>query len=159
DEARTGYYNVGSLTSCSDPSGSATYNYDAVGNLVQNTKVISGNSYTFTRGFDAAGRLQWVTLPDGDTVGTSSSPLLYDTAGRVKTIPNIVTTALSDARGQLTSQTNVNGTVTTRTFSTQRFWMTGIATTKGATTIQNLNLSPSDSPRDAEGKITKVTSS
>jgi RHS repeat-associated protein len=64
-------------------------------------------------------------------------PLTYDAAGRLKTIPGIVSEILYNAAGAATNQTNVNGTVTARAYSPERGFLTNITTT-GAGTIQQL---------------------
>lgn len=153
DQARTGYYNVGALTTLTDPAGTKTIDLDVTGHEVKITRTIDGRSYTFLHGFDAGDRQLWTTYPDGTTLGTPSSPQLYDSAGRLKSIPGYVTKALYNAEGKLTGLTYTNGAVTTRTYSPQRSWLTGIVSTKGTTTLQNLAYT-----RNSKGLITKVTS-
>lgn len=153
DQARTGYYNVGFVTTLSDPAGSRTMDYDVLGHQVKMTRTIDGSSYTLLAGFDAGDRMLWTTYPDGGTQGTPASPLLYDSAGRLKSIPGYVTKATYDAEGKLQTLTNANGTVTTRAYSPQRGWLTGISTVKGSTSLQNLSYT-----RNSKGLITKLTS-
>jgi RHS repeat-associated protein len=153
DEARTGYSNVGGLTSMTDSLGSATLDYDAKGRLARAVRVLDGTTYTFTHGYDAGGRLLWSTLPDGDTIGTTGAPRTYDGAGRPKTIPGYVTGATYNGRGQILTLTRANGTVSTFTYDANRMWLTGLGTVKGGTTIQNLAYT-----RDAVGRATQVTS-
>lgn len=153
DQARSGYYNVGALTTLSDPTGSKSIDLDVMGHEVRIIRTIDGRSYTFQHGFDAGDRLLWTTYPDGSTLGTPSSPQLYDGAGRIKSIPGYVTKAVYNAGGKLTGLTTNNGVVTTRTYSAQRGWLTGISAVKGTTTIQNLAYT-----RNNKGLITKVTS-
>jgi RHS repeat-associated protein len=153
DQAESGYYNAGKLTAMTDPSGTASYDYDKAGRLVRGTRTIGSKSFTFNKGYDAGGRLKWTTYPDGDSVGSAASPLGYDAAGRLATIPGIVNASSYNASGDLTQHTNANGTVTTRAVSATRGWLTSINTVKGATTIQNLTYA-----RDAEGKVTSVNS-
>lgn len=153
DQARTGYYNQGSLTTIADAAGSQTLDYDTAGRLVKTTRVVDGSSFTTTRGFDVGGRVLWTTFPDGDTLGTASAPITYDNAGQMKTVPGYVTASVYDAMGRLTSHTNSNGTVTTRAYNANRAWLTNITTKKGTTTLQNLTMS-----RNNVGKITTVTS-
>ncbi len=153
DEARSGYYNVGGVTSSSDPAGTRTTDRDAGGRVARIVRTTGGASYTFLYGHDAGDRLLWTTYPDGGTQGTASSPLLYDGSGRLKSIPAYVTTALYSAEGKLTQVTAANGAVSTRTYSAQRGWLTAISTTKGAATLQNLAYT-----RNTKGLITQVTS-
>ncbi|HEY3358294.1 MAG TPA: RHS repeat-associated core domain-containing protein [Polyangia bacterium] len=181
DQARSGYYNVGAQTSMTDPSGTVTYDYDAAGRQVKTSRTIGGTSYTLERGYGAAGQPLWTRFPDGTEVGTAAAPLLYDGAGRVTTVPGLVSGATYTAAGTLATQTNANGTLTTYSYDPNRGWLTGIVTTvqvtcqtcagtcydscgvpydcsyacycTGGGTIQNLAYT-----RDAEGTITQVTS-
>jgi RHS repeat-associated protein len=153
DQVTAGYFNKGKLTTTTDASGQATFKYNAAGQLVLGTRTIDGVTYTTTRGYNTAGQVLWMTLPDGDTFGTSGSPLTYNDAGQALTIPGVVTAASYNAAGLLTSRTQANGVVTTKTYSPQRMWLNNISTVKGATTLQNLTYG-----RDDEGKITSITS-
>ncbi len=153
DQARAGYFNIGKLTAMGDPAGTKTLDYDAGGRVVQTTRTINGTGYTFQYGFDGGDRQRWMTYPDGDTQGTPASPLVYDSAGRLKAVPGYVTAALYNADGKLIQINNANGTVTTRPHSAQRGWINSISTVLGGTTIQNLVYT-----RNAKGRITQVTS-
>ncbi|MGH6882909.1 MAG: hypothetical protein ACREFM_18450, partial [Hypericibacter sp.] len=93
------------------------------------------------------------TYPDGDQVGSVSTPITYDGAGRQKAIPGIVTAITYDAAGQVLTFQRTNGANTTYGYSTTRNWLTSVVTTAGATTIQNLVYA-----RDAAGRISGVTS-
>jgi len=152
DQPVAGYYNVGQLTSQSEPTGGATFNYDLLGRQVNTVKTIDSVAYSSSSGFDAGGRLLWTTYPDGDTVGTPSSPRTYDAAARPYSIPGIVNSATYNAWGALVTLTNANGTVQTNTYSSLHT-LSGINTVKGSATIQNLGFT-----RDADGKITAITS-
>jgi RHS repeat-associated protein len=153
DQANTGYHNKGQMTRMDDGAGWATFDHDAAGRPVRVLRAFGTPSahtdYVFTKTYDAGGRLLTTTYPDGETIG----PLAYDGIGRLTAIPNYVTLAEYDVQGRLTKQQNANGTVTTRTFSATRPWLASLLTKKGTTTLQNLGLT-----RDAEGKITAVTS-
>ncbi|HEY3359939.1 MAG TPA: FG-GAP-like repeat-containing protein, partial [Polyangia bacterium] len=153
DEAAAGFFNVGRLTSMIDATGQARFNYDAVGREVAGARIIDNVYYSFAKGYDAGGRLLWTQFPDGDTVGTPLAPLQYDGAGRLTRIPGFVDAATYDAAGQPLVVTNSNGTVTTRTYSPTRNWLTGISTVKGSNPIQSLGIT-----HNAEGLITQVTS-
>lgn len=114
DEWHPGFtVNVGRLTSMTDPSGAATYDYDVAGNLRTGTRIVDGIYYTFLKRHDLGGRLLATTYPDFSTVGTVAAPLGYDAAGRLQSIPGIISAATYDARGALTSYAGANGTWTT----------------------------------------------
>lgn len=153
DQERAGHANVGELTTMSDGAGTRTFDHDAVGRVVKTVRTINGARYEFRYGFDAGDRPLWTTYPDGDTQGTAASPLRYDGAGRLRSIPGYVTSAAYNAEGKLIRVDNANGTVTTRPHDPRRGWLTGITTTAGATAVQDLAYT-----RDAAGRITRVAS-
>jgi RHS repeat-associated protein len=153
DEARAGYYNVGRLTTATDPSGSASFNYDARARLVSSTRTIDSVSFASTTAYDAADRLLWEQYPDGDSLGSASSPIQYDGMGNIKSIPGVVTTASYDARRNLTVQANPNATSTTRSYSAARGWLNSITTSNGRYNVQQDVYT-----RNAEGKITQASS-
>jgi RHS repeat-associated protein len=153
DEARSGYYNAGHLTTATDPSGTASFNYDARARLVSSTRTIDSMSFTSTTAYDAADRLLWEQYPDGDTLGSASSPIQYDGMGNIKSIPGVVTAATWDARRHLTSQANPNATSTTRTYSAARGWLNSITTSNGRYNVQQDTYT-----RNAEGRITQAAS-
>lgn len=104
DEPRAGYANIGKLTSMDDAAGTATYDYDAAGNLVRGGRTVDGSKpYVFAKQYDIAGRLLATTYPDGSTVGTTADPLTYDSSGRIVRVPGIIQSATYDAADQLTS--------------------------------------------------------
>jgi len=128
DEVRPGYFNVGKLTSMSDPSGTATYNYDAAGNLVSGGRTVDNNSYVFNKQYDTGGRLLATVFPDGSRVGDATQPLVYDAAGNLKTLPGFVDNASYDAAGNLTSYMAANGAYTTFSFDNTTGRSNGYAT-------------------------------
>jgi RHS repeat-associated protein len=66
-------YGKGRLTNMTDPSGTTTYRYDAMGRIVQEDRTVLGVSYSTLYGYDAAGNLTTVTYPGGRVVTTSPS--------------------------------------------------------------------------------------
>ena len=154
DQLRTGYYNVGQLTTASNPAATIQYNYDAEGRPVAQSYLVDSLTYTSMVGYDTGGRALWVQYPDGDTVGSPGNPILYDGAGRVKTIPGTVGSVTYNALGQALLVNRANGTATNYGYSATRGWLTCINTTDAVgTNIQNLVYA-----RDAHGRITGVTS-
>ncbi len=153
DQNVGGYFNLGRLTSWSAPGGTGLLRYDARGNVVFTQRTMDGWDFPMWLGYDAGGRLRHVTYPDGDTLGSATNPIRYDAVGRVVSIPGFVTSASYDAAGRLTGHNNSNGTSSTYNYSADRGWLSGIQTTRGATTVQNLGYG-----RDAKGRITQITS-
>jgi RHS repeat-associated protein len=151
-QARAGSFNTGQVTTVTSPAATLTSDYDALGRAVNQVRTLDGQNYSAQRRYDAASHLTGITYPDGDTVGTTVDPLTYDAAGRLKTIPGIVSEILYNAVGAATNQTNVNGTVTARAYSPERGFLTDITTTE-AGTIQELGY-----VIDAAGMASQVTS-
>lgn len=153
DQARTGFYNVGQMTTAANPAAAMEYNYDNEGRLANQAWIVDSVTYTTTQAFDTGGRLLWREYPDSDSVGSSGNPFLYDSSGRLKTVPGLVSTILYNARSQETSLTRANGAVTTSTYSAQRGWLLSLQTVANSTTIQSLTYS-----RGANGRINSVSS-
>ena len=149
DQARAGYYNVGHQTTASNSAAVIIYNFDNEGRQVGQTYTVSSVNYSFTMTFDQGGRVLSQGYPDTDSVG----PLTYDAAGRLKTVPGLVTGVLYDAAGHQTNVTRQNGASTTMAWSAQRGWLNSLLTTSTAGTIQDYTYG-----RDARGRITGVTS-
>ncbi len=152
-EARTGFFNKGEVTRITAPYTTLTIDYDALGRAVKQTRTIDTNTYTVQERFDAMGRVLGTTYPDGDVVGSTASPLTYDSAGRLIGIPGIVTGITYDAAGRPLVLTNANGTTTTRTYTADRSFLTRIQTLAGGTMVQDQSYTP-----DASGMVTQVTS-
>jgi hypothetical protein len=110
DEARSGFFNVGGLTTAANPVATIQTSFDNEGRLAQKTYLVDGSTYNFSTGYDTGGRILSQAYPDGDSVGGAGNPILYDAAGRPKVVPGLVSATLYDARGNPTSLTRVNGT-------------------------------------------------
>ncbi|MDA4848911.1 toxin TcdB middle/N-terminal domain-containing protein, partial [Hoeflea poritis] len=75
DEARSGYYNVGQLTSASNSSAARTIDYHASGNEAKNEVTIDGATHTTTTGEDLGELPVWKLYdPHLVTVGSAASP-------------------------------------------------------------------------------------
>ncbi|TXH64732.1 MAG: hypothetical protein E6Q88_15100 [Lysobacteraceae bacterium] len=113
DQARsdgsTVYRNKGRLTSQSDPSGVASFDYDLAGNLVKRVRSIDGAIYTFRHGYYPGRRLKWTTYPDNSTLGTASNPLLYDSYGRLEWLPEFRVGASYNAAGLVAGISSYQG--------------------------------------------------
>jgi len=104
-------------------------------------------------GYDAGGRVLWQTYPDGDSAGSSGTPIGYDGAGRQKSIPGVVSAITYNAPGSVLVFTRTNNAVTTYGYHATRFWLMTIDTAAGGTTLQDI-----DYTRGATGRINGVTS-
>jgi len=72
---------VGRLASMIDPSGRTDYCYNLMGDLVRRVQVTDGQALTLRYAYEASGRLQSMTYPDGSLVDYG-----YDALGQVKSI-------------------------------------------------------------------------
>ncbi|WP_093533709.1 DUF6531 domain-containing protein [Stenotrophomonas rhizophila] len=72
---------IGRMTSMIDPSGRTDYCYSAIGDLVRRVQVVDGQALTLRYTYDAAGRMQSMTYPDGSLVDYS-----YDALGQVSSV-------------------------------------------------------------------------
>jgi RHS repeat-associated protein len=159
DEARAGYFNVGHLSTMIDAAGSATFDHDAGGRGVRETRSLDGTTHAFARSYDPGNRLLGTRYPDGDVVGDDPATvaqepsLRYDAAGKLTSIPGLVDRVSYHPSGQLAEIANRNGTTSSRTYSPTRSWIDTIRTMRGPTRVQDLTYA-----RDGQGKITAVAS-
>jgi RHS repeat-associated protein len=151
-EPRAGFYNVGRLTTIASPGTILKLDYDAAGRTVKQKRTLDSVDHTFQRRFDAAGRLTGITFPDGDAVGTPGDPWDYDEAGRLASIPGILSSLSYDAAGRPTQQANANGTQTARVYSAERGFVEQILTSVPSG-LQDLVYS-----YDPAGLVTQVAS-
>ncbi len=157
-QARSGYFNTGRPTTVASSLGNGTlqFDYDALGRVVKQTRTLDGTNYTVQRNYDTAGYLRGMQYPDGDIIGrfgSTGTNLGYDQAGRLSSIPGILTSVTYNAMGAPLVQTNANGTTTTKTYDANRFWLKTIGTTTPSLTLQNLSYTLNDA-----GMATAVTS-
>jgi len=143
---RTGYSNLGRLTTVTSPADVLRMDYDALGRAVRQWRMLDGVDYIAQKTYDAGGYLVSTTYPDSDVVG----PLGYDEAGRLTSITGIVTQVTYDASGRPLHKANANGLSTDWTYTPDRGFLQRIQTTSG---IQDLTYDP-----DPVGLVRGVTS-
>ncbi|MEX3012100.1 RHS repeat-associated core domain-containing protein, partial [Hoeflea sp. TYP-13] len=154
DEQRSGYYNMGQLTSASNANASRTIDYHPSGNVAKNGVTIDGATHTTMIGEDKGELPIWKLYdPHLVAVGSAASPWLYGYDGRLKSIPSLINAITYEADGQTDQITYANGVTTDFTYSPQRRWLTGIVTTKADATV----LMNNSYTRDAMGRITAIT--
>lgn len=86
DEARTGAFNVGQLTSTSNASGTHVLNYDASGAVKTRTTTIDGIASSLTTAIDASEKPVFASYgqaadPATVDVGAALTPWTYTGAG------------------------------------------------------------------------------
>ncbi len=154
DEDRTGFYNVGKLTTETNPNATITSDHDPLQRLTKQTYTVSGSAHTQTMDYQPGGELRFKTYPDGDSAGTDLNPMTYDAAGRLKTLPGGITDMTYNARGQTLTASYANGVTATFTYNDARGWLTGVTVKDGVTTLLSITYS-----RNAKGRILSVASS
>ncbi len=161
DETRTGAYqgatrnfwNSDEQSTVTSPSGVIRYDHDAAGRRIKETYVVDGATHEVETLYDTGGRVIGRKYPDGDSVGTSAAPWVYDAAGRLLSVPGIVNSMTYNGRGQVLNAAYANGVTSAFTYDDSRGWLKTLLTATGAT--QHLNLAYTQDPR---GRITQVTS-
>lgn len=156
DEPRAGFYNNGRLSRHVDNSGSTEIDHDVAGRQVRLKKTISGQTtpYTFEYGYDAGGLKKWTRYPDGEMVGSTTTPLKYDAAGRPVSIPGFVSDAQYNAAGNPLQITFPNGVATTYGYFPDLSLKTITTAKAGGATLQSLSYA-----RDGGNRISAITSS
>ncbi|MBI2416008.1 MAG: DUF2380 domain-containing protein [Candidatus Kerfeldbacteria bacterium] len=120
---------TGQLCTAAVAGGTTTsYTYDAADNKASEGVIIDGTNYTTSFTYDRQGNILTTTHPD-DTIVTNT----YNALGLLKTVSSgadVVSATDYGPHGQLISQTNGNGTVTTYTYDeSQRYRLTRKVTT------------------------------
>ncbi len=162
--------NIGRLTSETNkyPEIGVCYDYDADGNVARERwfpqsepacdQPMLEENYRIVTRYDSGGRVTSRVYPDGDTVGgadpASAGAWRYDAAGRLYSIPGMISQTQYDAAGRTVSVTYANGMTTTNVYSEMRGWLLETTTRKDGTTFLRMAYT-----RDAAGRITAVASS
>jgi len=68
-------FNSGRITQLTDPSGSESYQYNALGRTTAMTKIVGSTTYPLSYAYDIAGNLKSVTYPSGRVVTQSLDSL------------------------------------------------------------------------------------
>jgi len=147
DQARSGFYNLGQLTTAANDNAVYTYDYDNGGRQARLVRTVDGVAYTQTTGYDPGGRVTSRLYADGSTAG----PFGYNAAGQQVSLSGAVTSTSYDAAGNVLSIAYANGVATTYTYSATRVWLNTVSTVKGGTIIQSVTYT-----RDFAGRITGI---
>lgn len=153
DATAGGNKGIGRLTSLADAQGSASFGYDARGNLLSETRVIGGQSYTTGYGWDLADNLVSLTYPSGRIVTYSRDGLgrVTGVTTRANAAASPVTLASSITYrpfGPIAGMSLGNGLSVVYSYDADGR-LTGIDTTPG---VQDLTLG-----YDAASRITGIT--
>ncbi|MER9535849.1 RHS repeat-associated core domain-containing protein [Mesorhizobium sp. M0586] len=153
DQAAAGYYNIGQLTTSTNPAATQAYKYDGFGKVARQDAIIGTLTHTTTSVRDASGQtLATQYLPVQLDFGTVAAPLQYSPGNRLVSAPGFITSTLYEADGQTREITYANGVKTTFIYSPTRRWVTRVTTSKGATILLDDQYA-----RDNLGRITGTT--
>ncbi|MDK9697047.1 MAG: FG-GAP-like repeat-containing protein [Siculibacillus sp.] len=167
DEERPGFANLGRLSREASPTARVCRDHDLAGRVLSERWTLPADtttacgidpagseSFTLSSTFDAGGRLTTRTWPDGDATGSATTPMRYDHAGRLRSIPGAVASFTYDAAGHTTRAIYLNGVTSTFTYSPWREWLTDVTHAVDGVTFASTSWA-----RDAGGRIITVTSS
>jgi len=116
-----------------DSAGTSRKDYDELGRLGREERILDGVVYTKLYEYNEAGLPASTQYPDGQVISWT-----YDAAGNLMSETGTIAEILYDAAGRMTQQTYLNGAVTTKTYSPSRGWLEGIQTEKEGTVHQAL---------------------
>lgn len=148
DQPRSGYANIGKVTTHTYPLGQTIFNYDLAGRRKAETVTIGSNSYPLVTTYGPGGEITSKTHPDS-TVMTYE----YNLAGQLKRIPGYFDNILYDAEGSVVYIQNANNTDVTYNYSAARHWLNSLVSRANNTEFQNLTFSS----RDPLGRIQTIT--
>jgi RHS repeat-associated protein len=171
DEARTGFFNKGMLTTVAKTvpvngaipavSISRQFDYDLAARTAKETHLnVNGQTKTLAYEYWPDGSVKRKQMADGTWTGQYS----YDLAGRLLSIANakpasatepamFISNTLYNARGQTTSIAYGNGATSIYSYNLQRGWLDRVLSVNGATTLLDQTYT-----RNAKGMITATTS-
>ncbi|WP_420336453.1 RHS repeat domain-containing protein [Roseibium sp.] len=153
DEDRTGAFNVGRLTSLSNASATIRYDHDENGNVVSQRWEVDGQTYTHTFTYAPNGQLLHRSFADTDAVPSATGTYQYDGAGRLQSIPGLITHISYNAGSDPVATTYGNDIVEARTYDPNRRWLMSISASGGQTGLFEESYTRSD-----KGLITEVVS-
>lgn len=159
DQVRAGFYNIGKLTEHSysiSTKSVFSYDYDKNGLEVQRAqKIMNGAPYMTRTERDTLGQMIGKRYPDNDVVGQvagSGTPYSYDAAGRLKSIPGLITSMTYNAKGQVEQATYPNGVTTTNAYGGVKGWLAQARHLASAGTLLQV-----DYTHDVRGRVLTAT--
>lgn len=151
-------YAKGKLSAISDAQGSSDFEYDRLGRLTKESRVvIGGQSYTLQRTYDLLGRLTSLRYPDGDIIKYT-----YNNQGGLEQVYSdpygdpewqtwYVTNVDYNAAGQMLRIEYGNGTVSDYTYNPQTLRLDQLVSTGPSGLLQDLTYQ-----FDRVGNVTQI---
>ena len=131
------HFRKGRLQKVQDSSGTTTFYYDNMGQVIRTDKTVSGTTYTIQTTYDTLGRVVNLTYPQnsGTVIHSYNGPQL-------KEIKEGSTTYASyggfNAQGQPSILTLGNGVTSTYTYDPNNYRLKTLKTVKGSLILQDL---------------------
>jgi RHS repeat-associated protein len=143
DGTAGGNKGVGHVTRIDDQSGSIQFSYNALGQVIQETKTTSSIAYTVSYAYDLSGNISQITYPSGRTVNYSRGSTGQVTGVTTKASTSSPTAILASAAayqpfGSLQTLTYGNGLVLSKSF-TQDYNLSALSVAQGSTLIVSLS--------------------
>ncbi|MER8583606.1 hypothetical protein NKG95_33910, partial [Mesorhizobium sp. M1423] len=153
DQAAAGFYNIGQLTTSTNPAATQAAKYDGFGKVARQDVTLGTLTHTTTSVRDASGQtLRTQYLPVPLDFGTLAAPLQYTAGNKLLSASGFITSTIYEADGQTKEITYANGVKTSFIYSPTRRWLTRVTTAKGATVLLDDQYA-----RDLIGRITGTT--
>ncbi|WP_217568752.1 RHS repeat-associated core domain-containing protein [Mesorhizobium sp. GbtcB19] len=153
DQASAGSYNIGQLTSSTNPAATQSFKYDGFGKVARQDVTIGTLTHTTTTTRDASGQpIATQYLPVQLDFGTAAAPLQYTAGNKLASASGFITSTLYEADGQTKEINYANGVKTAFTYSPTRRWVARVTTSRGATILLDDQYA-----RDNLGRITGTT--
>ncbi|CDX21286.1 conserved hypothetical protein [Mesorhizobium plurifarium] len=153
DQASAGFYNIGQLTTSTNPAATQSFKYDGFGKVARQDATIGALTHTTITTRDASGQpIATQYLPVQLDFGTVAAPLQYTAGNKLASASGFITSTIYEADGQTREINYANGVKTAFTYSPTRRWVTRVTTSKGATVLLDDQYA-----RDTLGRITGTT--
>gem|GEM_PF-5088745 len=159
DETRSGFFNIGRLTTLVNEAGTIETDWTEDGLLKERRHTVTGlaGSQRFIFGYYPSGEMKFRKWPDNSTTGsdTDGDRWTYDTAGRLYAIPGLITLVEYNARGQTTRIDYAGGVRTKMAYDGKRGWLDAVRT-YSPNAGEVADLLEVTYTRDAAGRITRM---
>lgn len=163
DEDRSGYANVGHLTTASNAAATILTDFTARGQVAHEEWNVDGVARSRDYIYDVGDRLRQRRFSDGEWAPFAASGIgpdghiVYDAAGRIKSIPNAVSNINYNANGEPVRLDFANCTHTDLTYDPLRLWLLETATVSDCDQASPPTFTETYT-RDDMGRITAIAS-
>ncbi len=153
DQARTGAYNIGRLTTVANTAATVEKDYDVQGNVIRQGWTVDSTAYEHSYTYAPHGELLRRSFSDGELLPSATETYQYDEFGNLKSIPGLVTNITRTATFEPLVTTYANGVTETRSYDPNRQWLLSITSSNSGGTIFTESYT-----RNNRGLITTVAS-